>query len=78
MQIQTDETSDDTIEMTFMGPTVKELYDHVVLLSDATPEEGNSIEGIGGGGDAAFMNFCKAVEGGETGFIGGEDGQFDD
>ncbi|GMI01188.1 hypothetical protein TrVE_jg7631 [Triparma verrucosa] len=72
-QIQFEE-SEDCLELTLEGPEIKNVYDTLVELSDVTPED----EVGGGGGDDAFMNFCKAVEGGQTGFIGGEEGQFDD
>ena len=79
MQIDSDaESSDSTAtEMTAQGPDVKALYDLLIKLSDETADE----EVGGGGGDDAFADFCKAVQEGKTGFIGGGggvEGQFED
>mmetsp|Transcript_4862 Transcript_4862/g.9782 ORF Transcript_4862/g.9782 Transcript_4862/m.9782 type:complete len:211 (-) Transcript_4862:27-659(-) len=81
VQVQTSE--EEATEMTFKaqeGGDVKRLYELMTMASDETRDE--EEDGVNGGGEEdSFAAFCKAVEGGATGFIGGgdvQDGQFDD
>ena len=76
-------SEEDACELTIEGDGVKGLYELLTQASDETVDEEEEEKGGGtGGGDDSFAAFCKAVEGGATGFIGGEEkgveGQFDD
>ena len=80
MQVET--SDEDTMEVVVRGGDVKSFYKALTDLSDRTEDQSENSgaqAGNGGDDDNGFAAFCNAVNGGQTGFIGGQvEGQFDD